>query len=650
MPTDSKEDARRARGRRRGSANRLACGESGGRRCTVALVRGKDVRLGHAGAEQQSRGFRSGRYDHPTDEWQPVSEGLVRLGTLCGGSVVRKSQDLLRDSYAIVLFMNQASPFSDLSADFRRKIPFVCRRVNVSLHVFACFEFDEIRRRVLAAGGCYASLRARVVYANTHLISPSLHSLAYWPAPPSFLASLLLQFVWGGTSHYYAVQKDTVFLQVEQGGLGLLNPVDLDHANSLAFLDSIYMATPSLYLDLALASRNRTLRPQQPDSSSPSSSSPAWSPWSIFRASKTRIKSHLWSRTLSALRSSPLAVSLYGLGPAPTASFLSLPPSLFSPRTHQGQNHRSTVPPSSHHQQLPTRTLHTLSPDLAPSLLIRSPRRSARLASVCGCSPSSALLSSPRRPCWNPHPSPYSSGPASYRLLLPRPPSRLLRLRRSPRSRRPPHSRRTTPTTRAALAPSRPTGDVHSTLALASSSTGNSAGGRHALEDSTGRTYDCRRQLQIAEDDCCIFCGLCDSLIHALFDCDFSSSYWSALVSLLAHSINDYMTTTTLAPDELLLGLPTLSAVTDVSSSPLLRAIVAIGFQNARRHSLGSHSADKPHSDVAVRRYAGKSRLRSHRRPPRVGFLSDPGGSFALLSPSLSSSRYSLSGLSVLRL
>ncbi|BGP04446.1 hypothetical protein JCM10049v2_000247 [Rhodotorula toruloides] len=335
-------------------------------------------------------------------------------------------------SYAIVLFMNQASPFSDLSADFRRKIPFVCRRVNVSLHVFACFEFDEIRRRVLAAGGCYASLRARVVYANTHLISPSLHSLAYWPAPPSFLASLLLQFVWGGTSHYYAVQKDTVFLQVEQGGLGLLNPVDLDHANSLAFLDSIYMATPSLYLDLALASRNRTLRPQQPDSSSPSSSSPAWSPWSIFRASKTRIKS-----------------------------------------------------------------------------------------------------------------------------------------------------------------------DVHSTLALASSSTGNSAGGRHALEDSTGRTYDCRRQLQIAEDDCCIFCGLCDSLIHALFDCDFSSSYWSALVSLLAHSINDYMTTTTLAPDELLLGLPTLSAVTDVSSSPLLRAIVAIGFQNARRRSLGSHSADKPHSDVA---------------------------------------------------
>ncbi|GAA6032846.1 hypothetical protein NBRC10512_005361 [Rhodotorula toruloides] len=460
----------------------------------LALVRGKDVRLGHAGAEQQSRGFRSGRYDHPTDEWQPVSEGLVRLGTLCGGSVVRKSQDLLRDSYAIVLFMNQASPFSDLSADFRRKIPFVCRRVNVSLHVFACFEFDEIRRRVLAAGGCYASLRARVVYANTHLISPSLHSLAYWPAPPSFLASLLLQFVWGGTSHYYAVQKDTVFLQVEQGGLGLLNPVDLDHANSLAFLDSIYMATPSLYLDLALASRNRTLRPQQPDSSSPSSSSPAWSPW-------TRL-----------LPPSPSSASLTASPPPPLAA-LSSPAAQSSHYTHDSSR---TCPKPSHR----------------------------------------------RRP----------------------------------------------------------------------------------LDFGAGFV------LQIAEDDCCIFCGLCDSLIHALFDCDFSSSYWSALVSLLAHSINDYMTTTTLAPDELLLGLPTLSAVTDVSSSPLLRAIVAIGFQNARRHSLGSHSADKPHSDVAVRRYAGKSRLRSHRRPPRVGFLSDPGGSFALLSPSLSSSRYSLSGLSVLRL
>lgn len=49
-------------------------------------------------------------------------------------------------SYAIVLVTNQASPFSDLSADFRRKIPFVCRRLNVPLHVFACFEFDEYRK------------------------------------------------------------------------------------------------------------------------------------------------------------------------------------------------------------------------------------------------------------------------------------------------------------------------------------------------------------------------------------------------------------------------------------------------------------------------------------------------------------------------
>ncbi|BGP30906.1 DNA kinase/phosphatase Pnk1 [Rhodotorula toruloides] len=65
---------------------------------------------------------------------------------LCGGSVVRKLRDLHRDGYAIVLFTNQASPFSDLSADFRRKIPFVCRRLNVPLHVFACFEFDEYRK------------------------------------------------------------------------------------------------------------------------------------------------------------------------------------------------------------------------------------------------------------------------------------------------------------------------------------------------------------------------------------------------------------------------------------------------------------------------------------------------------------------------
>ncbi|BGP29474.1 hypothetical protein JCM10296v2_001213 [Rhodotorula toruloides] len=72
-----------------------------------------------------------------------------------------------------------------------------------------------------------------------------------------------------------------------------------------------------------------------------------------------------------------------------------------------------------------------------------------------------------------------------------------------------------------------------------------------------------------------IFLGLQDdNANHA-----FSSSYWSALILLLAHNISDYMTTTTLAPDELLLGLPTLSAVTDVSSAPLLRAIVAVSLQ-----------------------------------------------------------------------
>ncbi|BGP29092.1 hypothetical protein JCM10296v2_000830 [Rhodotorula toruloides] len=119
----------------------------------------------------------------------------------------------------------------------------------------------------------------------------------------------------------------------------------------------------------------------------------------------------------------------------------------------------------------------------------------------------------------------------------------------------------------------------------------------------------------LAEDDRCIFCGSCDSLNHALFDCDFSSSYWSALVALHMDIVSDYMTTTTLAPDELLLGLPTLTAVTDASSLPLLRAIVAIGFQtlvdarwarirptNPTQTSLSAHTlASRAFATVAVR-------------------------------------------------
>ncbi|BGP35341.1 hypothetical protein JCM10296v2_007177 [Rhodotorula toruloides] len=86
-------------------------------------------------------------------------------------------------------------------------------------------------------------------------------------------------------------------------------------------------------------------------------------------------------------------------------------------------------------------------------------------------------------------------------------------------------------------------------------------------------------KMGFAADDHCLFCGSSDTLTHALFDCAFSSSYWSALILLLAHNISDYMTTTTLAPDELLLGLPTLAAVTDVSPAPLLCAIVAVSLQ-----------------------------------------------------------------------
>ncbi|CDR36739.1 hypothetical protein NBRC10512_004287 [Rhodotorula toruloides] len=445
---------------------------------------------------------------------------------------------------------------------------------------------NKIQRRTQAASGCYASLRTRAVYANTHLLSPSLHSLAYWPAPPSFLnslASLLLDFVWGGASHHHAVKKDTVFLPVAQGGLGLLNPLDLDCANSLAFLDSIYTATPSLYLDLALASRDRTLSPRQPDSSSPSSSSSAWTPWTVFRTSKTSTKNRLWSRTLAALRSSPFVVSLYRLGPAPTASLLSLPPSLFCSagsltkiRTiaQLYDHHRvsNNCPPG-----LYTRYLPTSPPRFSSGLLAA---RHDWLLFVAAHPllryylPLADLAGFPA-----PLPTPQDPPPTAFSFLgLPHGFS-------ASAARRALVARRSVVTPHARLEPHIPQAIPEATTTRLwrwlrrRPATPREADTHWRILQGAVTTRRRQFKMGLAPDDRCVFCGLSESLTHALFDCAFSSSYWTALVFLLAHNISDYMKTTTLAPDELLLGLPTLTAVTDASSLPLLRAIVAVGLQ-----------------------------------------------------------------------
>ncbi|BGP46903.1 DNA kinase/phosphatase Pnk1 [Rhodotorula kratochvilovae] len=76
----------------------------------------------------------------------------------CGPEVVPKLRETYRDGYAVILISNQASPMPNLAADFRKKIPFVCRKIGVPLRVFACWEFDEYRK---PAAGMWEALTGR---------------------------------------------------------------------------------------------------------------------------------------------------------------------------------------------------------------------------------------------------------------------------------------------------------------------------------------------------------------------------------------------------------------------------------------------------------------------------------------------------------
>ncbi|GAA5821940.1 hypothetical protein JCM3770_002928, partial [Rhodotorula araucariae] len=76
----------------------------------------------------------------------------------CGPEVVPKLRETYRDGYAVILISNQASPLPRLAADFRKKIPFVCRKIGIPLRVFACWEFDEYRK---PATGMWEALTAR---------------------------------------------------------------------------------------------------------------------------------------------------------------------------------------------------------------------------------------------------------------------------------------------------------------------------------------------------------------------------------------------------------------------------------------------------------------------------------------------------------
>ncbi|GAA5852586.1 hypothetical protein JCM8547_002553 [Rhodosporidiobolus lusitaniae] len=70
----------------------------------------------------------------------------------CGEGVTRKIRETYKAGFSILLISNQASPTSKLSLDFARKLPVICRKLNVPLRAFAAFEFDEYRK---PAGGMW---------------------------------------------------------------------------------------------------------------------------------------------------------------------------------------------------------------------------------------------------------------------------------------------------------------------------------------------------------------------------------------------------------------------------------------------------------------------------------------------------------------
>ncbi|GAA5855593.1 hypothetical protein JCM8547_001609 [Rhodosporidiobolus lusitaniae] len=114
------------------------------------------------------------------------------------------------------------------------------------------------------------------------------------------------------------------------GGLGLIDPEEIDKANSLRFLSSLFSQAELPWIDIAFSSLARASHPQlsipalYPSCPTPSSFRTAWS---ALRPSAQLPKDPFWRIVLSAGRSHPPALVLPSWK---TADLLSIPPSLLS--------------------------------------------------------------------------------------------------------------------------------------------------------------------------------------------------------------------------------------------------------------------------------------------------------------------------------
>ncbi|GAA5999362.1 uncharacterized protein JCM10292_001234 [Rhodotorula paludigena] len=465
----------------------------------------------------------------------------------------------------------------------------------------------RIRRRIGLAQKAFSSPRTRALYSNAHILALSLHLLSFWPAPSWFidkLTSALLNYVWGGSGGH-AVAKATLFLAPRRGGLGLLSPADFDTANSLRFLDEYIGGDDVLWRDLATSSFRRAF-----PSSAASPAVLVTSPLALLRPGTrapgaSRSAGSLWTAVAAAASAHPPLPLLSRLS---SAALLALPPSLFCPapilrpvkalahlywQYHPGASRPAglyslPLPLPSPHSVSGLRAArhvwlaHTL---LHPALFALLPSSAAVVSLPLPSQPPRGSLSFLGLP-------PSFSAAAARRALV--------------------ALRSTAPiSTRLAslLPPSLPSTAVEKAwqwVALPPA-TALEAHTHWLILHGALRTRRRLHKQQLAAGDACLFCGASDTLAHAIFDCQYSRNFWIALTTLLATAVSPAFTATTMASDEILLGLPTLHALAPREAHPAFRAVVAVALQSlvdarwARIRPLNPTSSSPSSAELADR-------------------------------------------------
>ncbi|GAA5979065.1 hypothetical protein JCM10908_002793 [Rhodotorula pacifica] len=463
----------------------------------------------------------------------------------------------------------------------------------------------KIKKRLDALGGLYTSRRARALIANIHGLSRSLHLLSFSPAPPAALRNLrqiLLDYVWGSQTARHAVKADYVFLPTSQGGLGLLDPVTFDTANSLRFLDQALTNPSVMWYDLAIASYSRLTASAAATTLPEGTSTPEATLWTILRSTKTlsdfSSSTHLFWRSIAAAgRAYPPAVNITHLS---TSSILSLPPALFSsaPSLRSVKSLAHLYYQSAPGAGLPPGlySLPLSDPNHANN---KSGLRLARhtwLTHVLSVPLLQYLLPISALPLQFPQPS--SPAPHAFLILglchgySAADARRTIALRAEPCH---------LSSRFASYLPGLLAASVRERVwrwICDPPATPREADSHWLILHGALLTRRRLFKMNLADADLCVICSAnrVDSLEHALFECTHSAAFWTAYTALLSAHVSPAFTSFTMAPGELLLGVPTLDALSPAKSRPLLRAMVGIGFQTVIDERWARLRAENPTS------------------------------------------------------